>query len=101
MELQRLQIKNRSLTEPHRVKGLLRADSVTYTGKVGETVKKNEFDVNIDAGGNGTVELDVTFDDYFKKLVDQVRTLFTLLVHTLRIKRNAAFFAFGMVTTYV
>lgn len=78
--LQRLQIKNRSLTEAHRVKGVLRADSVTYTGKVGETVKKNEFDVNIASGGSGAIDMAVTFDDYFKKLVDQVRNFIFALV---------------------
>lgn len=75
--LQRLNIKNRSLSEAHRVKGVLRVDSVTYTGKVGETVKKHEFDVSVASGSNGAVDMSVQFEEYFKKLVDQVRLFST------------------------
>ncbi|KAG7311372.1 hypothetical protein JYU34_002411 [Plutella xylostella] len=66
-----LHIKNRSHYSPHQVKGVLRVDTVTYTGITGDGVKRYEFDLSMAPEGKEQVQLLVTFDDYYKKLVDQ------------------------------
>ncbi|KPJ06440.1 Annulin [Papilio machaon] len=66
-----LHIHNRSMVTPHQVKGVLRVDTVTYTGKTGDGVKRKEFEFNLSPEAKEVVTLMVTFDDYFKKLVDQ------------------------------
>lgn len=70
---QTLHIKNRSSLNQHQVKGTLRVDTVTYTGVTGDGVKRYEFDVIIAPEGKEKINMLVTFDEYFKKLVDQVR----------------------------
>lgn len=54
------------------MKGVLRVDTVTYTGRTGDGVKRKEFEFNMTPEAKEVVTLMVTFDDYFKKLVDQV-----------------------------
>ncbi|XP_037297754.1 annulin isoform X2 [Manduca sexta] len=66
-----LHIKNRSSINQHRVKGVLRVDTVTYTGVTGDGVKRYDFDVTLAPEGKENVQMLVTFDDYYKKLVDQ------------------------------
>ncbi|KOB66015.1 Annulin [Operophtera brumata] len=66
-----LHIKNRSSVNPHHVKGILRVDTVTYTGVTGDGVKRSEFDLKLDPEGKERVNMLVSFDDYYKKLVDQ------------------------------
>ncbi|XP_068621101.1 annulin-like isoform X2 [Battus philenor] len=66
-----LHMKNRSTIQQHQVQGVLRVDTVTYTGKTGESVKRKEFDLNLAPEAKELVTLLVTFDEYFKKLVDQ------------------------------
>lgn len=68
-----LHVKNRSTISPHQVKGVLRVDTVTYTGVTGDGVKRSDFDLQLGPEGKDQVKLLVTFDDYYKKLVDQVR----------------------------
>lgn len=57
---------------PHQVKGVLRVDTVTYTGVTGDGVKRYEFDHTLAPEGKERVNMLVTFNDYYKKLVDQV-----------------------------
>lgn len=47
-------------------------DTVTYTGVTGDGVKRNEFDMKIEPEQKEIVKMLVTFDEYYKKLVDQV-----------------------------
>lgn len=54
------------------MKGILRVDTVTYTGVTGDGVKRHEFDVNLAPEAKEQINLLVTFDEYYKKLVDQV-----------------------------
>lgn len=65
-------MKNRSTVNQHNVKGVLRVDTVTYTGVTGDGVKREEFDRMLAPEGKENITLLVTFDDYYKKLVDQV-----------------------------
>lgn len=75
-----LHIKNRSSVNPHHVKGILRVDTVTYTGVTGDGVKRSEFDLKLDPEGKERVNMLVSYDEYYKKLVDQVKfQLFTVL----------------------
>ncbi|XP_075992470.1 annulin-like isoform X2 [Anticarsia gemmatalis] len=66
-----LHIKNRSLLESHHVKGILRVDTVTYRGVVGDAVKKHKFDLKVGPEAKEVVRMKVTFNEYFKKLIDQ------------------------------
>lgn len=54
------------------MKGVLRVDTVTYTGVTGDGVKRSEFDINLAPEGKEVVKMLVTYDEYYKKLVDQV-----------------------------
>ncbi|KAL4712854.1 hypothetical protein ACJJTC_011924 [Scirpophaga incertulas] len=66
-----LHMKNRSLTEPYQIKGVLRVDTVTYRGKTGENVKRSDVNLKLSPGAKNKVEMLVKFDEYYKKLVDQ------------------------------
>ncbi|XP_028170220.1 annulin-like isoform X2 [Ostrinia furnacalis] len=66
-----LHMKNRSTIQEHRVKGILRVDTVTYRGKTGDNVKRHEFDMVLAPAAKQRVDMLVTFDDYYKRLVDQ------------------------------
>lgn len=66
-----LHIRNRSTIDQYQVKGVLRVDTVTYTGITGDGVKRYEFDMKIQPEQKETVQMLVTFDDYYKKLIDQ------------------------------
>lgn len=70
-----LRVKNTSSTESHKVKGVLRVDTVTYRGNKGDAVKRKEFGFNLKPGTNDVVKMLVTFDEYYKRLVDQVLDL--------------------------
>ena len=54
------------------MKGILRVDTVTYTGVTGDGVKRREFDLKMEPEGKEVIKMLVTFDEYYKKLVDQV-----------------------------
>ncbi|XP_049869719.1 annulin isoform X2 [Pectinophora gossypiella] len=66
-----LHVKNRSPMSPHKVRGVLRVDTVTYTGKTGDSVKREEFELDMGPELKETVVMPVTFDEYYKRLVDQ------------------------------
>lgn len=51
---------------------MLRVDTVTYTGVTGDGVKRHEFNTTLAPEAKEVIKLHVTFDDYYKKLVDQV-----------------------------
>ncbi|XP_052759591.1 annulin isoform X1 [Galleria mellonella] len=66
-----LHMRNRSSENQHQVKGVLRVDTVTYKGVTGDGVKRYEFDTTLAPEAKEEVKMLVTFDDYYKKLVDQ------------------------------
>uniref|UniRef100_A0A2A4JKA1 protein-glutamine gamma-glutamyltransferase n=1 Tax=Heliothis virescens TaxID=7102 RepID=A0A2A4JKA1_HELVI len=86
-----LHIRNRSSSNSHHVKGILRVDTVTYTGVTGDGVKRSEFDMNLGPEGKEVVKMLVTFDDYYKKLVDQAS--FNIACLATIVDRNFDFFA--------
>ncbi|XP_047738590.1 annulin isoform X2 [Hyalella azteca] len=63
-------IMNKS-DKDHDVSVVLRADSTLYTGAVKELVKKEEFKRTIKAKSEEKVITEVTFEEYYNKLVDQ------------------------------
>lgn len=66
-------------------------DAVTYTGKVGESVKKQDFDLKVEPGSTELIDMEVTFEEYFGKLIDQVR--FGLILIFLRITKHPLHFS--------
>lgn len=66
-----LQIKNRSIEDSYRVSGSLYVEAVLYTGKNREQIKAVDFDQNIPPESIEVIQMEVTFDDYYKKLLDQ------------------------------
>lgn len=66
--------KNRSKSTQHTINGNLRVDTVHYTGKVGQPVKLFGFNRVVKPLGAEEVRLDVTFDEYYSRLVEQVPT---------------------------
>ncbi|KAL7642373.1 UNVERIFIED_CONTAM: hypothetical protein RMT77_006934 [Armadillidium vulgare] len=61
---------NKSENE-HNVSVLLRADTMLYTGAIKESVKSHQFNIILKPNTNESVEMTVSFDEYYKKLVDQ------------------------------
>lgn len=66
-----LQIKNRSNDTPYQVSGSLNVDAITYTGRNRDAIKTINFDQNIPPESVESVEMEVTFKEYYKKLLDQ------------------------------
>uniref|UniRef100_A0A336LKB0 protein-glutamine gamma-glutamyltransferase n=1 Tax=Culicoides sonorensis TaxID=179676 RepID=A0A336LKB0_CULSO len=66
-----LRIKNRSLETTHEVSGGLTVETVTYTGKMNDRVKALKFLEEIEPKSTKLVKLDVSFDEYYHKLLPQ------------------------------
>lgn len=66
-----LQVKNRSTRDSYRVSGSLYVESIQYTGRNRDHVKSTDFAQNIPPESVELIEMEVTFYDYHKKLVDQ------------------------------
>ncbi|CAH0748849.1 unnamed protein product [Diatraea saccharalis] len=66
-----LHMKNRSTIEQYTVKGVLRVDTVTYRGKTGDNVKRSDVDLVLGPEAKHKVEMLVTFNEYYDRLVDQ------------------------------
>lgn len=66
-----LAMRNRSKTTAFKVSVILRIDVVTYTGKVGESVKKETFNVLVQPDSTHEVKLTVAYEEYVKRLIDQ------------------------------
>lgn len=64
--------QNYSNNKDHPIQGTLRVDTVLYTGKVGSSVKELKFDTTIKARVREEIKLDVSFNEYYDRLVDQV-----------------------------
>ncbi|KAL3280569.1 hypothetical protein HHI36_003803 [Cryptolaemus montrouzieri] len=66
-----LMMTNKSKSNDYTVNVLLRVDVVNYTGNIGETVQKRNFDVVVKADSLHEVSLEVNYFEYAKKLMDQ------------------------------
>lgn len=66
-----LDVSNRSRIKDYIVTVLLRVDVVTYTGKIGNSVKQNNYEISVTARNDHKVKLTVTYDEYYKRLIDQ------------------------------
>lgn len=62
---------NRSSEKSHTVNGTLLVESVLYTGKSHKEIKTMKFSEVIEPNSDKTVSLEVTFNDYYRKLMDQ------------------------------
>ncbi|GLG96849.1 Annulin [Gryllus bimaculatus] len=65
-----LRITNRSETQDYSVSGVLRVDVVLYTGVVKCAVKTEDFDCSVKAKSVETVSMEVTYNEYSKRLVE-------------------------------
>lgn len=66
-----LTMKNRSKDKDYTVSVVLRVDCVLYTGKVKDPVKKDKFRRTVKAGTTEEISLNVTYEEYVKRLLDQ------------------------------
>ncbi|XP_011505871.1 PREDICTED: annulin isoform X2 [Ceratosolen solmsi marchali] len=66
-----LTISNESRLETHKVSVILRVETVTYTGRTGDSVKRSENDRYVKPGSKDEVRLEVSWEEYGSKLLDQ------------------------------
>lgn len=66
-----LQMKNRSFDATYRISGTLLVESILYTGRNRDEIKSVNFDQDIAPESVQMIEMEVTFIDYYKKLLDQ------------------------------
>lgn len=64
-------MKNRSFDSPYTVTGTLNVESILYTGKNREEVKSLKFEQELQPSSSELIKLEVSFDDYYSKLMDQ------------------------------
>lgn len=64
-------IRNHSRTKDHTVSVTLQVDTVLYTGRHKDAVKKEKYEQLIKAGAVEEIKLDVSYEEYRKRLVDQ------------------------------
>uniref|UniRef100_A0A8D9BVS8 protein-glutamine gamma-glutamyltransferase n=2 Tax=Cacopsylla melanoneura TaxID=428564 RepID=A0A8D9BVS8_9HEMI len=66
-----VKMSNKSRDQDYTVTVILRVDAVTYTGKVGDSVKKTKEEVVVRRGKTEEIVLHVSYEEYYKRLVDQ------------------------------
>ncbi|XP_014213359.1 annulin isoform X2 [Copidosoma floridanum] len=66
-----LVIKNHSYSQTYQVSVILRVEVVTYTGRVGDAVKRSDSERFIRPGQTDEVRLEVSWDEYGPRLLDQ------------------------------
>ncbi|XP_014223313.1 annulin [Trichogramma pretiosum] len=66
-----LAIRNQSRTRPYQISVILRVEAVSYTGRLGEPVKKSESERLVKPAASDAVRLDVAWEEYGPKLMDQ------------------------------
>lgn len=64
-------MRNRSKTKEYKISVILRVDVVTYTGKVGDAVKNEHFNVIVKPDSTHEIKLSVRYDEYGKRVIDQ------------------------------
>lgn len=67
----KLEVKNKSTENTHQVSGTLHVETVLYTGKNKEPIKSNSFDLTLEPKQSEIVEVEVSFDEYYGKLLAQ------------------------------
>ncbi|XP_017779132.1 PREDICTED: annulin-like [Nicrophorus vespilloides] len=63
--------KNKSSVNDYNINVLLRVEVVTYRGKIGDAVKTEHFNVSLKKNSSQEMKLQVTYEEYFKRLLDQ------------------------------
>lgn len=66
-----LTINNQSRVETHQVSVILRVETVSYTGRTGDSVKRSENERFIKPDSTDEVRIDVSWQEYGPKLMDQ------------------------------
>ncbi|XP_031778774.1 annulin isoform X3 [Nasonia vitripennis] len=66
-----LTVKNHSYVDTYQVSVILRVETVTYTGKVGEPVKRSDSERFVRPGATDEVRLEVSWAEYGPRLLDQ------------------------------
>lgn len=66
-----LYIKNKSSEAKHTVNGNLIVETVLYTGKNRKELKAMKFSEAVEPNTEKVVELEVSFAEYYRKLLDQ------------------------------
>lgn len=66
-----LLIKNRSSEFSYRISVILRVEVVIYTGRVGDPIKRLEADRLVKPGALDEIRLDLSWEDYGSRLLDQ------------------------------
>lgn len=64
-------MKNRSSEKSYTVNGNLLVESILYTGKSRKEIKAMKFSEVIEPDSERTASLEITFTDYYRKLLDQ------------------------------
>ncbi|XP_054282567.1 annulin-like [Macrosteles quadrilineatus] len=64
-------IANKSKDKDYTISVILRVDAVMYTGKIEDSVRKDKFDILVKKKSEEEVKIDVTYNEYRDKLVDQ------------------------------
>jgi transglutaminase 1 len=64
-------MNNKSMDKSFTVNGNLLVESVLYTGKNRKSIKSSKFSEVVEPNTEKSVSLEVTFTDYYKKLMDQ------------------------------
>lgn len=62
---------NKSSEKQHTVNGNLMVEAVLYTGKSRKDIKSMKFSEVVEPQSEKTFSLDVTFNEYYRKLMDQ------------------------------
>lgn len=66
-----LVMKNKNKVKDYNVSVVLRVEVITYTGKVGELIKKDKRIVTVKGGTVHDIKMNVIYEEYFDKLIDQ------------------------------
>lgn len=66
-----LQMKNRSFDATYRISGTLLVESILYTGRKRVEIKSVNFDEDIAPESVQMIKMELTFVDYYEKLLDQ------------------------------
>uniref|UniRef100_A0A1W7RB00 protein-glutamine gamma-glutamyltransferase n=1 Tax=Hadrurus spadix TaxID=141984 RepID=A0A1W7RB00_9SCOR len=67
----KLKANNKSTEKEYNIQVVLRVDTVLYTGRLKNLVKKDKFDIKIGPGVEEEMTMKVSYEDYTKLLADQ------------------------------
>ncbi|XP_058804914.1 annulin isoform X2 [Phymastichus coffea] len=66
-----LTVKNHSYVETYQVSVILRVEAVTYTGRIGDPIKRSDTERFIKPSATDEVILEVSWEEYSSRLLDQ------------------------------